>query len=203
MSFIPVPNGISLCFHFETAGQGWQFCLTLKKSAGAPTPTDLATVVANGGTWWDDELKQYIHSSTTLAEIVATDLTTQGGPQSIAVVNEAGTGGDDATPLGTALVVSTRTQKRGRSYRGRAYVGGLPSSTQISAVDVSALGASGYATTFAALGTQLDAIGFDVVVASKMHNGVVTNPAETNEVIAYVVDQHYDSQRRRLAGRGT
>jgi hypothetical protein len=202
MAFIPVPNGIQLCFTFSTASEPWQFCLTLRKSAGAPEDTDLAQATADGSAWWTSNLRNLISTAATLVEIIATDLTSQGAPQNRVTVNQTGLESGTPLPSNAALVVSHRTAKRGRSYRGRSYLSGRGIGGSNGANEVAAAIASGVGAAFAALRTLLDGHGFDHVVASKQHNGVATSPAETNEVINYVVDTKYDSQRRRLAGRG-
>lgn len=203
MAFIPVPNGIQLCFLFNAAAQKWQFCLTLRKSAGAPTSTDLDDVALIGENWWSSNAKIMLTADNTLSEVTATDLTSQGAPQSRSLVGIAGTASGTSAPLNVALVVSHRTEKRGRSYRGRTYLSGIPE-PQIENVNLAkAAYAADVVSRFGDLQTTLDGAGYDLVVASKRHNGVVTNPAETNEVIALVADTLLDSQRRRLTGRGT
>lgn len=203
MAFIPIPNSASLCFNFVTAGQNWQFCLTIRKSTGAPTTGDLATLVTQGHSWYAATLKSLIYSSTSLKSIIATDQTVQGGPQAITTYNEAGTASGGLIPVGTPLVVSLRTALRGRSYRGRVYVSGLSSTFLTDAANISSGYAASFGSAFLTLLSSLATAGFDIVVASKQHNGAVTSPAATNPVIAFVVDTFLDSQRRRLAGRGT
>lgn len=203
MPYIPVPNGIQLCFLFTTDNQNWQFCLTLRKSAGAPEDTDLAQAAADGNAWWLSTLKALMGSSSTLREILATDLTAQGAPQNRIVVNEAATGGGTPMPLNSCVAISHRTAKRGRSYRGRSFLSGWLGLNQVSNNIISAGYAAALAAAFGVLRTLLDGHGLDHVVASKQHNGTATSPAEANEVIAYVVDTALDSQRRRLTGRGT
>lgn len=203
MAFIPWPNGIQLCFDFTTAGQNWQFCLALRKSSGAPTDSDLLAVASEGTSWWQSTLGNNIENDTTLRQCRATDMTVEGGPQNIQTSGVAGAISGTFMPLNAASVVSLRTAKRGRSYRGRAYVSGSPASALISDVDISSTQAANLASAFTTLQSALDALGFDMVVASKRHNNVTTNPAELNEVIAILCDQHLDSQRRRLSGRGS
>lgn len=203
MAFIPIPNGLTLCFNFTTDTSLWQFCLTLKKSAGAPTPTDLANVAAIGAAWWTSELKALISTGTTLRNVTATDQTSQGAPQAIDAVNEAGTLTGSALPAGSPICISFRTAKRGRSYRGRSYVSGRSDANIQTANTFNTTFLTAILGAFNSLQGDLDVAGFDIVVASKQHNGVTTNPAETNEVIEIAADAAIDSQRRRLAGRGT
>lgn len=203
MAFIPVPKGVQLCFDFVTAGQNWQVCIMLRKSAGDPTPTDLDTAANAGENWWGTTFRSLFSAQTVLRQVRATDMTVQGGPVSTLVSNTAGNGSGNGLPIGAAIVASLRTAKRGRSYRGRSYWSGLLLSAQTSPTDITGTVATAIGVAMTALQTTLDGDGFDMVVASRQHNGAVTSPAETNEITAFVVDTHFDSQRRRLAGRGT
>jgi len=203
MAFIPAVNGIQLCFQFLLGGQEVEFCLSLRKSAGAVTPTDLDTVSAAGHAWANSNFLANLASTIQHVATVATDMSVQGGQQSITTNATNGTVSGNAEVNNVALVVSERTAKRGRSYRGRAYVAGMPVSARLNATDITTTAANNLADDFTTLQTTLDAAGFDIVVASRQHNGVETNPAEQNEVIAFICDNHYDSQRRRLFGRGT
>jgi hypothetical protein len=203
MAFIPWPNGISLCFDFSTAGQNWQFCLALRKSAGAPTDSDLISVANEGYNGWVDNLKDLITDQTTLRQVRATNMTAQGAPQYVQNVAETGTNTGDSVPLSACNVVSLRTAKRGRSYRGRAYIGGYSVAHLTDPVTADSGVTAGLTNFVQDLKDALDALGFDLVVPSRQHNGVVTNPAELNEVTAIVTDAKIDSQRRRLSGRGT
>lgn len=204
MAFIPVPNSVSLCFLFETYGQHWQFCLTLKKLSGAPTTDDLDDLSIAGGNWFAANLDDLLSSAVTLAQVVATDLTSEGAPSRTLLADDAGTIVTGVTlPMNAANVVSFRTDLRGRSYRGRAYVSGTTSTNALNAVEALSSYAVDLADAFDALFTAVEALGFIAVVASRQHNGAVTNPAVTTPITDIVVDQAFDSQRRRLAGRGT
>jgi len=203
MAFIPAVNGIQLCFQFLIGAQQVEFCLSLRKSAGAVTQADLDTVSAAGHAWANSNFLANLASTIQHTATIATDMSVQGGAQSITVNATNGTVSGNAEVNNVALVVSQRTAKRGRSYRGRAYIPGMPVSARLNQTDITTTAANNLADDFTTLQTTLDAAGFDIVVASRQHNGVTTNPAEQNEVIAFVVDNHYDSQRRRLFGRGT
>lgn len=205
MAFIPVPRGASLCFFFTSAGQEWQFCVTVQKRTGDPTEADLQNLADDGFTWWGAGGSSGYTSQATgtnLYKVVATDLTAEGAPQRTHTENLAGGGGAGALPTGTAVVASLRTALRGRSYRGRVYLGGLASALQSTAIAISGASATSIASYFTDLMDILDLIGFDLVVASKQHNGAVVNPANVQPVTSVIVDTLFDSQRRRLGGRG-
>lgn len=202
MAFIPWPNGIQLCFDFASAGQNWQFCLALRKSSGPPADADLIAAANAAYAKWTTPLKPTLTTGNTLRQIRATDMTVEGGPQYVRAVNEAGTNAGTETALSNAAAVSLRTAKRGRSYRGRFYVSGWEGGLLTDAVTFGSGLVTNLSSFTTGLQTALDALGMDLVVPSKQHNGVATNPAELNEVIAVVVDTKVDSQRRRLSGRG-
>jgi hypothetical protein len=202
MSFIPWPNGIQLCFDFTSAGQNWQFCLALRKSSGAPTDADLISATNEAYTKWTTPLKPTLTTGNTLRQIRATDMTVEGGPQYVRSVSEAGTNAGDINALSNAAAVSLRTAKRGRSYRGRIYISGWEAGLLTDQVTFGSGLVTNLSNFVTGLQTALDALGMDLVVPSKQHNNVVTNPAELNEVIAVVIDTKVDSQRRRLSGRG-
>lgn len=203
MPFIPLPQGVKLCFDFvNDTGQQFQFCLSLQKISGSVTTTDLSNLSGAGSSWWTGTLKALLDDSVTLRQVRATDETTQGGPQDIETVGTAGTASGSSLPMHTALVVSQRTAKRGRAFRGRAYVGGFNGSQLLTTVRATTTHVANLVSAFGTLQTDLGVLGFKIVVANRHLNGAVVNPAQGNEVIAFIVDQAWDSQRRRLEGRG-
>lgn len=204
-TFIPLPNGVVVCFDLITAGQNWQFCLGLRLPGGAPTPSDLTAIASAASSWATASLMPQLHNSSAMRQVRATDFTVQGGPQAIVLNTTAGGQVGTSVTNGQPAVVSIRTAKRGRSYRGRVYISGLPDNSKVSAVDMSAAAGTAMSGIFATLDAALLALtnSVEVGVWSRQHNGVVTTPGQFNRAIAYVTDTHYDSQRRRLAGRGT
>jgi len=164
---------------------------------------DLEDTAGFGGGWWTNDLKEHIPPETVLRQTRATDMTVEGGPVFVHTVGTAGTMDGEAAPNNVATVLSLRTDKRGRSYRGRIYLGGIDIGSMVSTVDFSVGYMANLLADLATLWTGLDAVGYDMVVVSKQHNGVPTNPADMNVVTTITTDVHADSQRRRLAGRGS
>jgi len=203
LAFIPVPNGVSVCFLFTQDTQHWQFCVTARKTSGSVNDTFLEDVSGQAYNFWTAALKALLSTTATLSEIVVTNLTSEGASQNRQTVDEAGTASGSAMPNSLAAVVSQRTAKRGRSYRGRAFVGGLPTSVGNTTTTFGSTFATALVDAFELLLSNLISVGAQMVVASKMHNGVATDPAATNDVLNFVVDLLFDNQRRRLAGRGT
>lgn len=104
-------------------------------------------------------------------------------------------------PNNVALVMSLRTGIRGRSYRGRVYVGGIPESN--------ALGNNALAAYRDALVDRYDdllifAVGIGIpdaqlVVLSYFANGVVRASPVATPVSSVTADTRFDTMRRRMS----
>lgn len=203
MAFVRVPYGIGICFNFTTAGQQWQICLVVRAANDPPTAGQLGDAVNSAYNAWASNGHNCVSLGTELRQITGTDLSQQGGPQSVRTVGEFGSVTGTGLPLNAAIVTTERTQLRGRSYRGRMYLSGL-TTTQMN-------GENAVNTTFlttllgwwTALIAQFSPNNLVWVVASKQHNKVVTDPAVTTVVTSVTIDPYIDSQRRRLFGRGS
>lgn len=201
MAFIPVPNAVQLCFDFLTAGQKWQFCVVVRKPTGSINQTDRDNIAVIAEDLWDG-IKDKLSDDVTLVQNRITDITQQGGTESLYAVGTTGGVSNQAGALNAPVVVSHRTPKRGRSYRGRSYISGLPE-TLMGTVTFDSGVASDWLTAWSTFRDDLITGGFRHCIATKQHNGAVVTPAEVNDVTSYIIDLNLDSQRRRLAGRGT
>jgi len=162
----------------------------------------LAGAVINS---WIDNLAPLISSALDINSVKATDLTTVSSP-GVTVPAPTGTDGDGAAtavPMNVALVLSEATDLRGRSYRGRVYQGGLPTTalTNPGAVEDAYQVAfvNGYTTFF---GDIEDASTCVHVVCSRQNAGVPRTVGVATPVTQYSANINLDSQRRRLFGRG-
>jgi hypothetical protein len=173
---------------------------------------DLLTGLANNiRDWWDGAYSPNVANSVALREIVCTDLTTEAGLQTtLGGGGLVGTGGVGGLPGNVSLAVSFHTGLRGRNFRGRNYVVGIPEGFRsgISGVtpDYGALWVASYTGLIAA------ALAPDQtwVVVSRF-SGISGTPPRptpraagvTTPVTSVVVtDLGLDSQRNRLPGRG-
>lgn len=156
-------------------------------------------------TWFQTEILPNLSISVILQEVYAVDMTTQTGSTfaDTSGAGEVGTATSPAMPGNVTVTVSFRTSSRGRSGRGRNYIFGL--------VEENVTGNS-VSTTW--LNTIRDGYGellvaalpeeWTWVVASLYSNGAPRTQALLSPVqAAVVVDYDVDSQRRRLAGRGS
>lgn len=171
----------------------------------------LATLAANIRDWWGGSYSTLVPSSVSLREVVCTDMTTNTGAQ--ATLNGGGLAGllgSEGMPSNVTLSVSFHTALRGRSFRGRNYIVGIPvgvvEDTDYVQDEYAAACITEYSGLIAAAlpGTQ------HWSVVSRFSGIGGTPPAPLPRVTAVitpitsvaVADQALDSQRRRLPGRG-
>lgn len=202
MAFIPLPNSIQVCWHFLWASQKVQFCLVVKNDAGDPDVTDLSAAANVAADFWANQLASDLSSGISCTETVATDMTQESGQQVKVAVGTAGIVANNSVPNNVAGVISLRTAKRGRSYRGRIYVPGIPHDQLATSTTLAGTITTNLLSHFGTLFTAFANGGFTPVVASRRHNGVTTNPAHLESITTLVMDSFVDSQRRRLFGRG-
>jgi hypothetical protein len=155
--------------------------------------------------WWATELVDHYSDDLSLVDIVVYDMTAIDGPV-IHVTTDlpvASTNAVDPMAANAAAVISFRTSGRGRSSRGRIYVGPLAENMSEDGLHLN----SSYHTTLVAAADAIPAIGDGIdwthVVVSFHLNGVAREEGYAQPVTTYLVDTAIDSQRRRLAGRGT
>lgn len=162
--------------------------------------------------WWTENYGPQVSDLVSLREVVATDLTAETGAQ-IAVDGGGVIGGQigGALPGSCSLAVSFRTALRGRSFRGRNYVVGVPIEQMADTAAVQSTWAAAWIAAYEEFQTTISTGGWEWVIASRFEGvdpdtgkpipreaGVMT-PVVTITVVDFVID----SQRRRLPGRGT
>jgi hypothetical protein len=200
MAYIPVPRGIKLSFVFLLNGQEVIVSLGLEKGSTV-TPTDLSNVANAGVDWFTGGGNAPFTTALQLQRAEAYDLSSATAPSTF--VSSTGTGAVNQAPLpnNVALVASHRTAGRGRSSRGRQYWAGLPNN-QGSGVEASTGTVAGVAAAVADLFADLNASGYQPVVISRYTANAPRSTAILQPITSTIVNKAYDSQRRRLEGRG-
>lgn len=155
---------------------------------------------------WIDNLAANIVDAWNLISVKATDLTTNTSP-SIENFAPAATNGDIAvltTPLNCCLVISEGTQSRGRSFRGRSYQMGIPTTVMIDAGSVNSGYRDAVVADFVAFIDDIEAaVDAEHVVLSRQTGGADRLSGVMTVIDSYSANQDTDSQRRRLKGRGS
>lgn len=200
MSFIPTVNAIKVTIIGSILGQQIVIDITIGTPA-AVSVGDLDDTADAIEDWLTTEYAPYVQDEYAFDEIKAYDMSSATAPvvsHGIAIV---GGGIAGAVPNNVALVTSFLTANRGRSGRGRVYNAGLNKATSTqtaaSAGDVTAMLAA-----WAALNSYLAPLGFEHVVVSFFTGGSPRSAGLKQAVTEYRTNSDWDSQRRRLAGRG-
>jgi hypothetical protein len=205
MPFVPVPNTLQAELRFLWEGQRVENTLYFEGSAGVSPSlaTDLGDALIG---WWDTNFKALTTDTMSLEEVYLTDLTsaTSFTVSDTSGLPLAGTNVSDSSPNNVAHCVSFRTAQRGRSGRGRNYVGGITEADLDGSV-ISALARAAHVVAYDILvGAGAFVPGLQWVVVSRFTGGA---PRTTGLAIPITnvlsVDAIVDSQRRRLPGRGT
>lgn len=152
-----------------------------------------------------DSLGDVLH----LVRVVATSLESAIAPKGIYVPAspQSGAVSGGSYPANAPLVITKRTSSRGRSYRGRAYIPGIPLSASQSGDTNQVTNAfiTGLLEDYADFldlftveaGTPVE------VVCSKYSAGAPRVTAVKTPIMSYAANNQIDSQRRRLTGRGS
>lgn len=205
--FIPAPGVLQVEAVYKCLGE---FCENVYHVyngtwAGALTPTIMQHIAQLVEAWESGTGRGYRHQQSVLDHIVVRDLSTQTGPAIERTPTTVVTGLRPATPAPNNVTVAVKwnTLLRGRSYRGRTFHIGMPmdfvTGDQITAAahDLMIGGYDGLRTSLAESADQT------MVVLSYAHNKFWRDTAVATPIVNCSVNLDLDSQRRRLAGRGT
>ena len=206
MAFIPVPNTAQAELVYVWNDQVCQNVLhyTISQPWQASFMEEAAETLKN---LWNTHLANRCSDQLSLVQVRMTDLGDETGP----VVNYAtglpspGTQTSPSLPNNCALVLTKRTQKRGRSYRGRIFHPGLTESLVTGNTVIPASAASIRDNWEELLGFDLPIAveTANMVVVSRQQNGVPLGTGIATLVTNLTTDGVVDSQRRRLPGRGS
>lgn len=154
--------------------------------------------------WWPI-MRNFFSTGFAHDSVHVVDMSDQFGPVADfgAFANPTGTVNTGQAPLNVAACISLKTNKRGRSYRGRKYMG-PPALGLIAGSFLNSTGQGVIEDAFESLISSAGAAGVPLVVVSKVTGGAPrTNGVQTLVTSASLFDSTLDSQRRRLPGRGT
>lgn len=203
MAFVPAFNTVEAELRYTQSGEKTENTLYFQSASawGVSTMTALGEALAD---WWITNIKPYTVAAMGLREVYLTDLTSQDALALSVPVSpvEYGSRAVNPVPNNVAYCISFRTSNRGRSARGRNYVGGIPDD-YITQNSVSGTYQTNMVNAYAALIPLAEDLDLTWVVCSRRHNNADRTTATLyliREAIA--IDLTVDSQRRRLPGRG-
>lgn len=200
LAFIPTVNAIKISIIGSLAGQQVVLDLTIGTPT-SPSVSDLQDAADAVDTWLQTDLLPELTTAYSVNEIKAYDLSSSSAPVYSKPVTINGAVSAPSVTNGTALVASLRTAGRGRSARGRNYVPGLPNNIGTTTATTSGK-AAGIGAAYSNIPTYLGPLGMDLVVDSLYTGGAARSSGFKQPVTSVIINLDYDSQRRRLAGRG-
>lgn len=199
MAFIPVMNVLKCVVRMSYPGRVYTNTLWFQKSGGwsAAGGILMCNTVRE---WWVDAILPLQSNAVSLLDVLGYDMSDSAG-----FVVSSGTAGPTAggyvgavLPGNVTLAISLRTDNRGKSGRGRLYHIGLPegqvTNNTVDAGHVSDLD-QGYVDFWTAVESES---GADWGVVSFQKDGVVRNPGVFQPITQILVNNHVDSQSRRV-----
>lgn len=202
MAYVPFANCVEVVLRFIWGEQVVSITLGFCKAA-PPNETDIDGLYNSAILpWYNGNLKLHLSSNITLVNTNITILTTSTSMSKDYAASIAGTGAATSVANNVTGVVTFSTPARGRSYRGRNYIPGIPTTFQANNTELTSAAVTAYLGDYAALATLAGALGWTHVVLSRFSNLAQRPVGVATGITAYTMDIFIDSQRRRLAGRG-
>lgn len=203
MTFIPALATVrmDMIYTFESGVQVNTFHFEKNSTVNENDLGDLIDAMVNWHATW---LCQWQVPAYVLAKVRATDLTSPEAPGTEFIVS-SGAGTDTAEsplPANCAAQIVWLTGLRGRSYRGRMFIGGI-AETRVTGSSLDSTYKAGLATAAAqllAIAEELTA--YTPVVVSRQHDKSPRTEAYNAPITSYGISPYIVSQRRRLPGRG-
>lgn len=167
------------------------------------TEENLQDMADTMGTWWAANVLPFQSNVPVLQRVEVFDLSYYGAPmRSSADILTAGGVSSASVPNGSAVCITKRTDLRGRSYRGRMYLPGWPTTKVDSPTTINGAWLAELVGNFADWLVPSLFEGFTAGVLSYFFNGAQRSTPEFTPISAISADTSIDSQRRRLLGRG-
>jgi len=147
----------------------------------------------------------YVSNELSFQEVNVLDLDSATGPS---VTRNGGLPNigdvvEPSVPNNAAMVITRRTDLRGRSYRGRVYLPGMTRGSLADSVIWGTTRMGQMAAAYNAIWAAGTVLGWTHTVVSYQEDGVARAEGVATEVTAITVRQNVDDMSRRLAGRGT
>jgi len=203
MAFIPTPLTAKCTLNFTVDAQDviLTFYFEAEAEFDASTLLGLANALAQ---WAVDELLPLLSNGISLTGANATGQVTDHAPSvdsDLAFPFPGAVNSPTQAPQ-VAGVVTERTPDRGRSFRGRSYVPGIPTAALASPGTMGSTFVTNLLAAYGALADVEASQSVDHVVNSKVHNHAPRAEGVNTLITAYTMDTALDTQRRRAVGRG-
>ena len=204
MAFIPALDCVKVALHFLWNSQQCINTLWYQNIApGSYTAQQRIDLTTELLAWWNNHAKLNLSADISLQAIEVINQESASAPSTLTVYSPVIPGvGSASTPLNVALCISFRTALRGRNFRGRNYVGGVPIAAMVDRGTFAVSNVGSIATAcFKLSDPAIITKGFQKI-ASHFVNKLPRPTALLTSVNAVVGETLADSSRRRLIGRG-
>lgn len=203
MAFQPAPNIAQIQVVGRVDGQVTINNLYFEVSGGGITAVNLEAITIAVQNWAVSQLAPELSEDWSFERAIGVDLTLVDGAR-VEVANPTPGGiAGEAAPNNVACCVSFRTSARGRSYRGRNYIPGIPNTViDLNAMDPAFL--SSISGTYSLMiGAGTFEAGWQWVVLSRQTGGVPRANGIGSPVTSVTFSTPYvRSMRSRSVGRG-
>lgn len=203
MPFIPATNVVQAELIYSLEGSIVENVLHYQRGGGWTTVqmTNLQNALLS---WWGTDGKGMCAAELSLVRTKLTDLTTENSPviEHILSPAVAGAFAGGVVPANVALCATKLTNNRGRSYRGRMFIPGMPDSVTVGSYITSTHLALVNTKLAMLLSFTIDTVVAPLVVVSRFSNLAPRSQAVVTPVSSIVANLRVDSQRRRLPGVG-
>lgn len=200
MAFIPTPNVARVAL--EATYYDADVVNTLWFSKASPyTALDLGTLEGLIETAWKTHILPLLNQNLTLNTIRLWAQDSDTAPSVSYAVTTDNTGHDASgqqMAANVAICVTHYTANRGRSGRGRTYLGGLGGACLTNAKTVASAWKSLADTAFSDFMTEVNAGDSTWCIVSHYHNNAARSTGLAQVITSSVVRARIDSQRRRL-----
>lgn len=203
MAFIPTAGCVRVDLQFDLGGQQCHNILWVSKDS---TWTQAEREALNTAIkdWWHTTARSKFTTGIALQQVTSVNQETQEAPSSTLIVSpqDPGTVSDTGLPNNVAMCATLRTGLRGRSYRGRMYLGGFGVTHRNGTTTWTTTAVADIITVLTALKTVIEGLAAVWVIVSHYHLKAPRATGLKTPITAVAIDQYMDSQRRRLALRG-
>lgn len=205
MAFVPAPGVARVEMIYLQNQQRIQNVFHVKVDATGPlTEADLDAVRELFRAWHVNNLRGQQTSLLVLQQIEVRDMTTEDGLAKIypcTVSCGGGAGASSNLPNSATIAVKWASGYAGRSRRGRTFHCGL-SQAGVTGNQITTAYQGTLQTAYTALIGAVEGAGYELVVYSRISDGVQRQEALITPIASASVEINIDSQRRRLTGPG-
>lgn len=204
-TFIPVPGTAKVAMVSTLNLQQMINTFHFKLTAGEWDAAGLNSLCEAVWNWYHDNIRPIQTNIAVMIRCTAVSLqSSTAASGAYSATPAAGAVSSPYVPNNVALVATLRTALRGRSYRGRFYLGGIPQAQLSGANYIADSYAATFRTAMLALMTDADIAALEATwgVVSLRHDNAARSTGVFTPITTVDVDPTIDSQRRRLPGRG-